>query len=519
MIRRLATALTATALLFGLALPASADPAAGPERAQIAAQSEFERAPTVIAVDRATGRPVSDAAYNVQVNNLITGEQGTPSGPYSVSVDGAWIAHDVAFSFPDGLRDGVPVDQLVLTEVNPPDGYLPVAEPITLTATVNGWQATGPVLEVAPNVFVIEYDRDDAGQGVPGTEDNPIVLEQRHYPTFVAVDATTGQTLSGSYWGGESCTRFNNDPDWTCTSLDDYRLHMDRDGRMLTSKIDMEFDAPHNFELINRMAPPGCRLKDESVWWKADAEGAKVYGGGVYQLGETRERVDADGNVFRQTLMAIPFDCENPTPVCTAADRPVHEVAAGSRYDQGERGTLGAGPSVVRTDTSGRIVSDSLWSIDVYWQPAAGAPWEQIAAEQAIELPDDGSAYTRDVSVRQEGRFVSVFRELRAAQGTTLRERTYVFEGDSATGWTGTEGATVAFDAATGEIQVIRPEQPPAQPTLYRVNGGDWAIGEPLGGPACQPTPPPGGSSLWPLLLVPPALNASSNPGPATPET
>ncbi|MDO5670051.1 MAG: hypothetical protein Q4G50_08615 [Corynebacterium sp.] len=526
--RRTISAVAATvALIAGLAAPAHAttiDPlglssldgaqllrptqSEGEDEEVLDATVAVRITPTVFSVDTKTGRALSGATYNVQRNDLLTGEDGASVGPYRGNIDGTWLWREIEFqSSGDGLIDGEPADEFVLTGVTPPPGYLPLTEPVTITATVDGWEAAGPVEEIAPNVFVINYQPGEASDPTGATEEDPIRLGRNHGPTFVAVDSATGQPIAGSYWGGESCTRFGNEPDWTCISLDDYRLHMDVDGSYIVDNIDLEYNQPHEFRLENRMAPPGCSLVEEPVYWEQDADGVTVYGGGVYQYGDTVESEGDDPN--RRTLLAIPFDCSTPTPVCSAGDRPVHEVETDSRYDGGDT-AFRLGPSVVRTDAAGRIVSGSVFEVNVYAELEDGS-WTHIAQDQLIDMEANGTFYTRDVPLRS-GNYMVEAREVRSAIGTTLREQTYVFVGSAAgesNDWEAFEGATLVFDESTGDLKINTDEVvlDPQQQTLYRVNESDFAIGEPLD---CPVSGGSSGSSLWPLLLLPPALIGSS---------
>lgn len=468
--------------------------------------------PTVFAVDAESGRSLSGATYHVQTNDLLTDEEFEAVGPYSGNSTGTWLYNQIEFqSDGDGLVGGEPADEFVITGATPPVGYLPLAEPVTITATVDGWEATGPVVEIAPNVFAIEFQPGEAPDSTGATEENPIVLDNNHAPTFVAVDSATGQPIAGSYWGGETCVVADGGLDWSCSNLDESSYHMDVDGSDLAA--DLNYTRPLKIRLENRMAPPGCSLVEEPVHWQQDADGVTAYGGGVYQYGETVESVQ-NGVVHRQTLLAVPFDCSTPAQVCTAADRPFQEVEPGSRFDGAVPDTR-FGPSVVRTDAAGRIVSGSVFEVNVYYQREEDGPWVYHAEDFLIDMEADGSFYTRDVSLRQ-GNYVVEAREVRPAIGTTLRESSYVFVGtfgDDGSQWDGYEGAELEFDPATGELNVNTETvvQDAQQQTLYKINGRDFAIGEPLGSPEeCLPAGSSAGSSLWPLILLPPALIGSS---------
>ena len=73
-------------------------------------------------------------------------------------------------------------------------------------------------------------------------------------PDIVKVDQD-GKPLKGMTWGGESCTRWDNEPEWSCT---DFKVYQGADGRSVTDMTDSAFSS----ELRNAIDMEGSGVPD-----------------------------------------------------------------------------------------------------------------------------------------------------------------------------------------------------------------------------------------------------------------
>lgn len=266
-----------------------------------------------------------------------------------------------------------------IREVTAPAGYDAINGWNVICQTVDGWVADGGA--VAPN-------GEETASLQPGVtinvENNIITFVNKKSPTPVMPELTInkvdqdGKLLPGATFAGMSCTKFDDEPDWTCVSLNDYYWfreglteiattaqkftnEIDMEGTLATSCSDprmshfvafRELSAPNGYDYV-----PGWNVVCQTVHgWIADGEaipggGITLEGGTAILTGSANSNVTTDGKNVNIKNYEAGKGGETPTepttPVVPAPTKPTPSSAipaelphTGSSEGQDVRGLL-----------------------------------------------------------------------------------------------------------------------------------------------------------------------------------
>lgn len=447
--------------------------------------------PTFYALDAETGKPIVGVRVKIVVRNAVTGE-ALDSTEESVGIQSGGLSEDLYKYLQNSLysdwKENFPEPiSFEVETVAVPLAYQQSDASGSVTETSSGWQASGDLREIAPNVFALTFTRATnpaeavAAQAV-GTQESPLISEPNFsVPRFVLVDRNTGEVVNGSFWSGQMCQR--GEGTLSCWSLDQDRITFSGNGESVLSD-DYEWVAGRTATLTlrNMQAPARCKLIDEEVNWRWIANPARTsdtptgqaeaWGAGIFKYYE-EPRTEADSFTFAesQLVYGIPVDC-NPAPVCTAADLPSPEVSsyedpavveATNRYTSGPTDLY---PSIfVLARNSSAVLPNTIWNVEIYARSENSDAWYQVEDTEApVTDGVDGQWYSETISIPTDAaEFYVVARQLQAPLGYVPSNQTYVFHGVAPqTGtqanplwdWTATEGALVTLDQESSELTV-----------------------------------------------------------------